>query len=1160
MQKLVTLCWLLLWAVAAIPAQEPPDADRRPQTQQPGDRAGQRQAGRPQRRGGPGGFGGPIELGPDDKQAFDDPPASIVARREEIPRGKLEMVEYDSKTVGTTRKMNVYTPPGYSQDKKYPVLYLLHGIGGDESEWQRFAAPDKLFDNLIEDGKAVPMIVVMPNGRAQKNDRAEGDVFASGPAFAVFERDLLDDVIPAIESRYSVQADREHRALAGLSMGGGQSLNFGLAHLDTFAWIGGFSSAPNTKAPEELIPDPAKTREQLKLLWLSCGKKDGLINISQRMQRYLKKNDVPHIWNVDAHGHDGTHWRNNLYHFAQLLFNEDAAKAALSQTARGEDAPPAKPDSRPSNVLPEGITDDFKPASTNQPGREYPQVNSQRRVKFRIVAPEAKSVGVTFRDSTEFVKGDDGAWVGYSRPLDEGFHYYALKIDGAEVPDPNSVMFFGANRWGSGVEVPAEDRDFYAVKTVPHGQIREILFHSKSTDTHRRAFVYTPPGYDQGIEQRYPVLYLQHGYGENEYGWSVQGYAGLIMDNLIAEKKARPLIIVMTYGMTNDIRVGGLRGFDIRPFQTVLCDELIPYIDANFRTLADQPNRAMAGLSMGGMETKTITLKKLDTFSHIGLFSGGSIALDDIEDLEAFKKSNRLVFVSYGGHELGDGGPRRGGDPRASVEALKGAGIKAQFYVSPKTGHEWQSWRRSLREFAPLLFQEIAGEWRAQFETPIGVQTYHFDFDLQDDKQRATAVVESADEKRDVRFSEVKIDGDSISFVELRKVQDREIRIEYSGKLANNQIKLVRKVASFGSAEATATREAPELPTPDVPSDPPPAVEVKIDRVIKDAFQDAFRVGTAGDVPAGYSDEELLLAAGHFNAVTPENCMKPEPIHPQEHRWEFGRADALVEWADRHKLSIHGHALVWHAQTPDWFFRDADRATVTQRMKDHIHTLVGRYKGKIQSWDVVNEAINDGGNAETATTENLRDSKWKQSLGPEFLTLAFKFAHEADPEATLYYNDYNIESGRKHASSMVLLKRLLDEAAPVHAVGIQGHWRSGSVPFEDIDKAISEYAALGLKVSITELDVTIRGASGGQLGGGFGRRGSRASTPPSAEDLKLQAEDYGKLFAIFHKHKDVIERVTFWGLHDRRTWRRGQHPLILDANGRPKPAYAAIVD
>ncbi|TWU01581.1 alpha/beta hydrolase [Neorhodopirellula pilleata] len=270
------------------------------------------------RRGG--GFGGPIELGPDDKQNYPDPADSIVEERDDIPHGKLELIEYESTTVGTTRKMNVYTPPGYSSEKKYPVLYLLHGIGGDETEWQRFAKPNVLLDNLIADRKAVPMIVVMPNGRAQKNDRAEGNVMASAPAFAVFERDLLDDVIPAIESRYSVHSDREHRALAGLSMGGGQSLNFGLTNLETFAWVGGLSSAPNTKTPEELVPNPEQIKEQLELLWLSCGNQDGLIRISQRLQRYLQENDVPHIWNVDSHGHDPTHWRNNLYHFAQKLF------------------------------------------------------------------------------------------------------------------------------------------------------------------------------------------------------------------------------------------------------------------------------------------------------------------------------------------------------------------------------------------------------------------------------------------------------------------------------------------------------------------------------------------------------------------------------------------------------------------------------------------------------------------------------------------------------------------------------------------------------------------------------------------------------------------------------------------------------------------------
>jgi enterochelin esterase-like enzyme len=264
-------------------------------------------------------FDRPIVLNPDDQPAFPEPPAGFNVKREGIPHGKLEMIEYDSRTVGTRRKMQIYTPPGYSKGRKYPVLYLLHGIGGDETEWERFATPDILLDNLIADGKAVPMIVVMPNGRAQKNDRAEGNIFSHAPAFATFERDLLDDVVPAIESRYSVRENRQYRALAGLSMGGGQALNFGLGHLDTFAWVGAFSAAPNTKPTGELA-DPEAVKKKLKLLWLACGNQDGLIHISQGVHQWLRRNHVPHIWHVDAHGHDPTEWRNNLYWFAQHLF------------------------------------------------------------------------------------------------------------------------------------------------------------------------------------------------------------------------------------------------------------------------------------------------------------------------------------------------------------------------------------------------------------------------------------------------------------------------------------------------------------------------------------------------------------------------------------------------------------------------------------------------------------------------------------------------------------------------------------------------------------------------------------------------------------------------------------------------------------------------
>jgi enterochelin esterase-like enzyme len=366
---------------------------------------------------------------------------------------------------------------------------------------------------------------------------------------------------------------------------------------------------------------------------------------------------------------------------------------------------------------------DWKPATTNQGGKEYPQVNSEGRVKFRIIAPEAKSVGCTFRDSSEFKKGEDGAWYGYTRLLDEGFHYYMLKIDGAEVPDPNSLFFYGAGRWGSAVEIPAKDRDFYTLKDVPHGQLREIWYFSKSSNTNRHAYVYTPPGYDHDTKKRYPVLYLQHGAGEDESGWGHQGHAGWIMDDLLAEGKTKPFIIAMEFG--GNPFAGGARrptnapsssgsasgtnnaaapagrppfNFNFSAFEHALIDDFIPYVDSNFRTIADQPHRAMAGLSMGGMQTRTITLAHLDRFSHIGVFSGGSIGLTNITDMAAFKKKAKLVFVSYCSKE-------NGASAKTNVEALKQAGINSVYYESPETAHEWQSWRRSLKEFAPLLFK-----------------------------------------------------------------------------------------------------------------------------------------------------------------------------------------------------------------------------------------------------------------------------------------------------------------------------------------------------------------------------------------------------------------------------------------------------------------------
>jgi len=356
------------------------------------------------------------------------------------------------------------------------------------------------------------------------------------------------------------------------------------------------------------------------------------------------------------------------------------------------------------------VVEDFRPSELNQPGQEYPQVNSQGYARFRIKAPQAQSVvvnlGLGANGTTQLAKGGDGTWTGTSpEPLDQGFHYYHLTVDGGVFNDPGTLNFYGSIRWESGLEVPANDREFYAVRDVPHGEVRQVLFPSKSTGTTRRAFVYTPPGYDGGRE-RYPVLYLQHGWGEDETAWSVQGRANLIMDNLIAGKKTRPFIIVMTYGMTNDVKIGGLANFDITPFQTVLVDELIPYVDAHFRTRADARHRALAGLSMGGLETRLIALKKHDVFSHIGIFSGGTISVDDMRGAPGFEKNVRLVFVSFGSRELANPSPMRTSDPKATAEALKKAGMNSVMYVSPDTAHEFLTWRRSLREFAPLLFRD----------------------------------------------------------------------------------------------------------------------------------------------------------------------------------------------------------------------------------------------------------------------------------------------------------------------------------------------------------------------------------------------------------------------------------------------------------------------
>ncbi|MBI5085789.1 MAG: esterase [Acidobacteria bacterium] len=523
------------------------------------------------RAGGRGGFGGPIELGPDDKPAFPDPPAGFNARRDNIPHGELTAVEYDSKTLGTRRRMRIYTPPSYSTNRKFPVLYLLHGIGGTDTEWTQSCHANNVIDNLLADGRIPPMVMVFPDGNSSRTvadleaasaRRAAGAEAAQGRAAAPagagarrggrgmnmeawltpFENDLLKDIIPYVDAHYSVYADRDHRALAGLSMGGGQTLNIGLVHPETFGFVGGFSSAPDTRQPPSaLVPDPSVPK-QLKLVWLGCGNRDGLIRISQAVHAYLKENGVPHIWHVDGNAHDTTEWDNNLYLYSQHLFLDLPVQPPAGGRGGVGPRPPVQIDRTPP-------VEDFKPselnAMINGQRRQYPEVNSQRRVRTRLRAPNAQSVQLDIGAVRyPMTKDADGWWTGVSNAQDEGFHYYQLNVDGVNVPDPGTLLFYGASRWGSGVEVPARDADFYAMKNVPHGDLREVHFSSKIAKATLQCYVYTPPGYEKR-SKRYPVLYIQHGGGEDEHGWGQQGHAGLILDNLVAEGKAKPFILVM---------------------------------------------------------------------------------------------------------------------------------------------------------------------------------------------------------------------------------------------------------------------------------------------------------------------------------------------------------------------------------------------------------------------------------------------------------------------------------------------------------------------------------------------------------------------------------------------------------------------------------------
>lgn len=605
----------------------------------------------------------------------DSPPKGYDETQPGIAHGNIDAISYRSKLIGTDLHALVYTPPGYSVDKKYPVLYLLHGIGGDEYEWLNGGHPDVIMDNLYAAEKVEPMIIVMPNGRAMKDFRAVGNIMAPEKvqAFADFEGVLLNELIPHIEQHYQVLNDREHRAIAGLSMGGGQSLNFGLSNLGRFAWVGGFSSAPNTKPPQELVPNPAEAKDLLNLLWISCGDKDRLFSFSSRTHDYLAASNVPHVYHVFEDGdHDFRVWKESLYLFVQHLFRTDesaARKATLKDTFAG---------------------------------------------KFFI---------------------------------------------------------------------------------------------------------------------------------------------GTALNSLQLEGK--------------------------RPGET-------------------------------------------------------------------------------------------------------------------------------------------------------------------------------------------------------------EIIIE------------------------------------------------------------------------------------HFNAIVGENCMKSGYLQPREGEYNFTDADRLVDFGLKNNMQITGHTLIWHSQAPRWFFtdnagNDVTREVLIDRMREHITTVAGRYKGKIKGWDVVNEAILDDG--------TLRDSKFHQIIGENYIELAFQFAHEADPEAELYYNDYSMANPAKREGVIAMVRRLQEKGVKIDGIGMQCHIGLNHPDINDFRESIEAFAALGVNVMITEMDISVLPApernTGAEISDSYEyKQKLNPYTEGLPDDVYVKLEDrYLDFFNLFLQHEDDISRVTLWGVNDGNSWKnnwpvrgRTDYPLLFDRENQAKPVVSKIIE
>lgn len=641
----------------------------------------------------------------------------------EVAHGEVRMELYRSSVNGHMKSCYVYTPPGYSADtdKKYPVLYILHGVGEDETGWIWNGKLNFILDNLLAQGKCCEMLVVMCSGYAFQD--GEDPVFYPGD----FDRELVSDCIPFIESNYRVKRNRASRAVAGLSLGSAQATLTASKHMDLFSALGVFSGA----AIHEMERILAVEDRKLNFILLTAGEgEDGLKDVQEEYcNKFLQKDMVCLSMTYPGY-HEWHVWRKSLHEFVQHLFTwkqpedrEEQGCDACEEDKKAEQFPgldniltmqtyemqPLFFDPVYKRVIFE-VDENGRPAGRYQDVKHGVVIKKQGSAQFNFLAPEAKSVEVSLLGGERFAlcraegeAGKEGYWTGVLENIEPGFHYHNYYLNGIQVLNPWAPVGYGDFKPLNFFEMPEPDFDAYLLKDSAHGSVHINYYLSNQTGRMKMCYVYAPPGYDQNTQKRYPVLYLQHGGGENEMGWLWQGKICNIIDNLLAEGKCEEMLIVMNTGYC--FRPDGSSHPQVGSFDEELINDCIPFIDRIYRTRAQKENRAMAGLSMGGIQTQKIVFHYPELFAWAGIFSGGLVIKDEEEDYsgilydaDQFKKLFRMLFVACGKQEFFYEATVK------NVEEVQKHGIPLHVFFDAGY-HDWTFWRHCVTEFLQKAFR-----------------------------------------------------------------------------------------------------------------------------------------------------------------------------------------------------------------------------------------------------------------------------------------------------------------------------------------------------------------------------------------------------------------------------------------------------------------------